>query len=622
MKYKITTVKKKYIILLSLIVMSLITQAQTTFQSHKFTVPKQTSLILQPANDIWSPSLKKRQLPIPKSGIDEVQKQLLKDSLSNQYPRKKNKSTDKSSIVAPPALLRNFIGNSFSGFVPNDNDMAISNNGTVCSVTNVNIWTKNLNTNIAYGSYSLHSLMIALGLQTEEFDPKIVYDPETNRFVLLCLNGFTDLTSNVVIGFSQTDSTNGAWNFYSLPGNPLNNTLWTDFPMLALTHDELFITVNLLYNDSSWQTGFNETVIWQMNKHDGYAGDSLNAQLINNISFNGGRLRNLCPVKGGSQLYGPSMRFLSNRNFAATNDTVFLVTVTDTAFSPTQTVTVNYAVGNTAYRMPVDAIQPFVDKLAVNDARVLGAFEENGKIQFVLNTFDTVTGNDAIYHGIMDSITSTPVLTSSIYADPVLDLAYPNIAFAGSTALSDSSIISLQHTSSSVFPGSGAVLYSANQFSPITIVKSGISYINMLAGNDRWGDYTGCQTKFNQPGTVWMSGGYALANHTTRTWIGELTSSTSAGLQDEVSTQNNSLVYPNPTKERITVSFMVEKTQKLNIGVYDMQGKMIKLLFDGSVVKGDNEFSFNNAELLNGAYIIKINGSTSGLIASKKFVKN
>ncbi|MBL0052360.1 MAG: hypothetical protein IPP29_13025 [Bacteroidetes bacterium] len=45
--------------------------------------------------------------------------------------------------------------------------------------------------------------------------------------------------------------------------------MWTDFPMMALTNDELFITVNLLYPDSSWQTGFNETIIWQVNKHDG-----------------------------------------------------------------------------------------------------------------------------------------------------------------------------------------------------------------------------------------------------------------------------------------------------------------------------------------------------------------
>lgn len=463
--------------------------------------------------------------------------------------------------------------------------------------------------------------MLSLGLQTEEFDPKIIYDPETNRFVLVCLNGFTDSTSHVVIGFSQTDSTNGAWNFYALPGNPLNNTLWTDFPMISLTHNELFITVNLLYNDSSWQTGFNETVIWQMNKHEGYNGNALTAQLHNNILFNGAPLRNLCPVKGGSQLYGPAMHFLSNRNFAPSNDTIFLVTISDTAFANGQTLSVNYAIGNTAYHMPVDAMQPSSDKLAVNDARVLGAFEENGKIQFVLNTLDTATGNDAIFHGVMSSISTVPMLTTSILGDPIMDLAYPNIAFAGTTANSDSSIISIQQSAVSVYPGSSAALFDGNQFSSLTVVKAGVGYINLLGTLERWGDYTGCQTKYNQPGYVWMSGGYALASHNTRTWIAELTSSTSAAVANISTTENNPVLYPNPGANRITIKFSNLENQKIDINVFDTNGKLQKLLFSGYVSKGPNEFSFTTSELSAGNYFIRIAGNNSGIITSKKFLK-
>lgn len=124
--------------------------SQTTSDSHRYIIPKKATLILETANDAWSPALKNHELPVPESGIDEKLKEQIKDSLTNRYPRKKNwKSWEKTSITAPPAMLRNFLANSFSGFVPNDNDMAVSNNGTVCSVTNVNIWTKNLTTNIS-----------------------------------------------------------------------------------------------------------------------------------------------------------------------------------------------------------------------------------------------------------------------------------------------------------------------------------------------------------------------------------------------------------------------------------------------------------------------------------------
>ncbi|MFM8917674.1 MAG: hypothetical protein ACKOGP_08030, partial [Bacteroidota bacterium] len=54
-------------------------------------------------------------------------------------------------------------------------------------------------------------------------------------------------------------------------------------------------------------------------------------------------------------------------------------------------------------------------------------------------------------------------------------------------------------------------------YSPITVIKQGLSYTNMLNGSERWGDYTGCQTRYNLPGWVWVNGSYSLVNHTTRT---------------------------------------------------------------------------------------------------------
>src|SRR5690606_38466729 len=117
----------------------------------------------------------------------------------------------------------------------------------------------------------------------------------------------------------------------SLPGNPLNNNLWSDYPLIAITKKELFFTVNLLYEDSTWQKGFVETLIWQMRKDSGYVGKNLAAHLHSDIKYNNRPLRNICPVKGGSRTYGPSMYFLSNRNFAAQNDSVFLLKIADTA---------------------------------------------------------------------------------------------------------------------------------------------------------------------------------------------------------------------------------------------------------------------------------------------------
>lgn len=590
-------------------------------KTKSFSIPRSATIVLDGKNDAWTPHLKNRALPKPDQGADEALKHHVKNELMRTYPRKENNY--RVAVVDTPFMLRNFPGNTWNFSVPNDNDMAISDNGIVCSVTNTMIWSRNTVTSVNHGSYDLHTLTATLGLQQEEFDPKIIYDPQANRFIAIMLNGFTDSTSNTLVGFSQTDSSWGAWNFYVLPGNPLNDTSWTDFPMGAITDNELFITVNLLYNDSTWQAGFRQTVIWQIKKSEGYSGALLNPQLHFGINYNGRNIRNLCPVKGGSQLYGPDMYFMSNRNFALSNDTFFLVHINDTINAPSQTLTVTPVLSDINYHMPVNALQPFNDSLAVNDARVMGAFTENGIIQFVFSNFDTISGKDCIFHGIADS-TSGWHITGNIYVDAQRDLAYPNISYSGNNASDNRAIIVLLYSSPSIFPGTGAISFDGtNQFSGITKIRAGTGYINMLIGNERWGDYTGSQRRYNQNGYVWVSGQYAFsANHRTYTWIAELFPEAVVEVKENIPYENSALLFPNPSADRITVEFINPQNQFLVFEIYDAAGKLVKQLFRGSVIKGANEFSFSISSLSAGNYFLQIAGSTSGYVAVKKFIKN
>lgn len=607
-------------ILTCIIILTLCGRVWGQYATTSISIPLIKTVVLDADSDIWKPAIKNHCLPKPASGADELEMAMVQQQLM-AYRNKAGVGMNKQSSLLPPALMRNFMANAFSGFVPNDNDMAISDSEFVSSVTNVTIWNKNLVTNQITG-FGLHPLSISLGLQNEEFDPKLLYDPATDRFIVLFLNGFTDSTSHVVVGFSKTNKPSGAWNFYALPGNPFNNGLWTDFPMMALSDQELFITVNLLYPDSSWQTGFNETIIWQMNKMDGYDGDTLNALVHNNINYNGSKLRNLCPVKGGSGAYGPEMYFMSNRNFAASNDTVFLVKITDTVNAPGATLTVTPLIGTMPYHMPVDAQQPWVDLLATNDARVLGAFMENDQIQFVSNCFDTVTGTDGFYHGMVNSVSTAPTLLSHIYSNALFDYGYPNIAYAGNGPLDNRSIISILYTSPTVNPAFGAILFDGiNDFSPVTTIKDGSSYVNMLNGTERWGDYTGCQRRYNQPGLVWISGQYALTNHTTRTWIGEISANTSAGITVNNKQQEEALLFPNPSVDMVTLDFTLMKPNTISIDICDINGKHIVTLFHGATVSGSNAFSFSIASLTTGVYVVQITGSQKEEIATKRIVK-
>ncbi len=580
--------------------------AQNQSSSRSFRVPK--SKTIEITSSIQDPDVRvlRKVLPKPHPGTDRKTVATAKESLEKYRNVKSGvSSTNKTQAADAPAMYRNFGGNNFNGFVPNDNDMAISNGEIVCSVTNTSVWSRDLNTNQSYGTFNLHTLTQSLGLQQEEFDPKVMYDPIADRFVLLCLNGFTDSTSNILVGFSQGPTSYGNWNFYSLPGDPLNNNLWTDFPMMALTENELIITVNLLYNDSTWQAGFNQTVIWQITKNEGFTGQTLNPLLHYDIKYNNEPIRNLCPVKGGSTLYGPEVQFVSNRNFSTGNDTIFLAELSG-LISSSPTVSVNVLQSNIDYRMPIDAQQPFQDLLIVNDARVLGAFQENNKIQFVFNMLDTVAGKTGIYHGIIDLL-PVPSLAANIYAIDTLYMAYPNIAYAGSGTGDNRAIVSVLISSSAIQPGMAAFQIDNNiDYSPLTVVKSGVSYTNMLVGNERWGDYTGCQTRYNLPGWVWVSGSYSLINHTTRTWIGELGVNSGVSVPELKNEDHEVTVFPNPAIDRVSFKFNLEKSSSVILSISSADGKFVKDLYQGSLASGDNEISFQTGFLPKGIYLVRM----------------
>lgn len=587
-------------------------------QKKSFQVPLKSTINLEQKSADPDVHLLRRALPKPNPGVDKQTARNAKAAL--EYYRRDNSSNQgykSGSIATAPVMYRNFLGNGFNGYVPNDNDIAVSNGDMVCSVSNSNIWSRNLTTNMTYGSFSLHSISTSLGLQQEEFDPKVFYDPQEDRFVIVFLNGFTDSTSNIVVGFSQTNLSNGQWNFYSLPGDPLNNNLWTDYPMMAMTDDELFITVNLLYNDSTWQAGFNESIIWQIPKSDGFQGNTLNPTLHSGITYNGQPLRNLCPVKGGSTLYGPNMYFLSNRNFTTGNDSIFLVEISGTAAS-NPTISVTPLISNVRYRMPLDALQPFQDSLIVNDARNQGAFLENNQIQFVFNTLDTVSGKTGFYHGQID-LNGSPTLSGNIHSIDTLYLGYPNIAYAGVGTNDNRAIISVLVSSPTYQPGSGAILADGNgSYSPVTVIKQGLGYTNMLNGNERWGDYTGCQTRYNLPGWVWVNGSYSLVNHTTRTWIGELTATSGVSVPELGTGEMDASIFPNPTSDRFEIEFDLKSDDFMSLDIFDLKGKLISQPYMGSLRSGPNNISISTRFLSKGYYMIQINTRKSGVVASKK----
>ncbi len=540
--------------LLSLFILCLCLGAsgQTSYKSQYFQVKKGGQFNPREVQPGFHPRLKNIEAPKPdgEGYKDFLLRQKIK--AKKRFPRKHAPTAQNQykTHTAQPIIERGvtitesrFDGrvlNTYAGGIPNDDALAVSNGGMVLAGVNSAIYAYDTQTDTTVFENHIINLGV-IGLQAGEgggnfYDPKLVYDEAADRFILVFLKDNDSINSRIIVAFSSSNNPADPWNVYALPGNPLNSGRWTDFPAINITHDELFITANLIVPGVSWQVGFDGSVIWQVNKKAGYeAAANLPARLYSDIRFGGRYIRNLHCVSGTGSTTAEQY-FMSNRNFDVSNDTIFLLNINGLADDPATQLRINYGLTTPNYGVPPNARQTDTDTsnaasgLQTNDGRVLGAITNGDWIQFVSTTMNPATGLAAIYYGWIDDpwdFTQPVSATGSILADDSLDFGYPNLAFTGNEPCDDEVIIGFNFTSPDHFPGYG-FMYKENRggFLPLQKVVSGETFTNRQGGTaERWGDYFGIQRKHNEPGKVWMSGYYTAQQNNrgiNATWISEV----------------------------------------------------------------------------------------------------
>ncbi len=427
--------------------------------------------------------------------------------------------------------------------IPSDNTLAISNDGIILLSMNSTVYAYDFNIDTTVITNEFISLrQIGNGtFSSTYYDPKLFYDPSVDRFILAFLKDFDPQNSEIVICFSSSSDPNDQWYVYNLPGNPLDNNRWTDFPAIAVTDDKLYFTANLIIPDVSWQIGFDGSVIWEMDKHKGFSGEEdIDIVFYNDIKYNDRFIRNLHPVQGADGI-AHSMYFLSNRNFDIQNDTIFVLHLEGEELDVKALRTdLPYGVPPNARQFDTDTTDP-TGGLQTNDARVLGAILFEDEIQFVANTRNPETGFSAIYHGFVFLMDGQPEVFGNILGDSIKDYGYPNIAWTGNENCDRETIIAFNHSSFEDFPGNTAIYYSNEGFySPAKTIIEGYNYVNRLPTDyERWGDYYGLQRKYNEPGMVASFGYLALENNLNSGYLVELISPDTSKMHVQLSPQFN-----------------------------------------------------------------------------------
>lgn len=93
-----------------------------------------------------------------------------------------------------------------------------------------------------------------------------------------------------------------------------------------------------------------------------------------------------------------------------------------------------------------------------------------------------------------------------------------------------------------------------------------------------------------------------------------------AGLEEAEGVILQTLVYPNPAKDRVNLEISMLQATKANISVVDMLGREVIKLGDVSLASGNNLVEINTSALSNGAYFVKIMSNDG--ITSKKISIN
>lgn len=560
----------------------------------------------------------------PKPGGEKAEERL--EAIKAEYGPKQFSNRAKNSQSAPieaPQASKGFQGNKPDG-VPNDNDLAINKNGTIVSVTNSRISIFDTSGK-RLERHSLAAFAKTLDLNGNKYDPRVEYDPRADRFVLLFLNGTVDTNSHIVVAFSQTSDPRKDWNLYSLPGDAVNDGSWSDFPAMALTKDEVFITVNLLLNDSTWEAGFRQSIVWQLDKQAGYNGNQLKQTLYSDITYNGKPLRNLTPIQGGKNLTGPEVHIISNNNFAPQSQRFFVATITGKANDPTTELKINTVQSDEPYSVPPSADQPFRNTgFETNDARILDGYQMGNTLHFVGNSRVLSNNKAGIYHGKLTNPQTATTMKLEVTAAPGKELGYPSIAFGEKQDGKHTGLIIANHSSNNTNPGFSGMRFQGVKHSDVKTLKQGSSSVDrQQAEVERWGDYSGLQRRYNGTKTYWAAAYYGFEKNLAKengTWISRIRPESLVGKQELQAKGNALKAYPNPIQNRLKLKFTLAKPQMLTFTLYNASGQRIKQFHEEFTGAGTHRFEFSVAPLASGAYVLKVR-SPKGVIATKKLVK-
>lgn len=98
-------------------------------------------------------------------------------------------------------------------------------------------------TGSSFGTTAIQNFWEGVNPGGSAFDPRLVFDALSGRWIALTLANPASATSGVMVGVSKTSDPTGAWSIYKINADPAGK-LWLDFPSLGVNKDWIVLTAS------------------------------------------------------------------------------------------------------------------------------------------------------------------------------------------------------------------------------------------------------------------------------------------------------------------------------------------------------------------------------------------
>ena len=424
---------------------------------------------------------------------------------------------------------------SASGFyhIPPDSHAAAGPNHIVV-VTNTTLRVYNKAGALQGSAISLQNFFSAGGFATPPttgtFDPKVLYDPLAQRWLLVTLE-FTEApqASYIFLAVSNTSDPTGSWtrtritSLETIAGTPG----WLDYPGFAYDEEAVYITGNMF----SFPGSFLATRLFIVPKGLGTGGfyDGGTATAVRHNPYAGGGVATTtqpariigAPPSGTAGTWMAVYSSLSGGG----NEFVQVVRITNPLATPTFTIS-QLSMGNISNNgaFPDGPQSGSANTIETNDSRALDAVWQNDSLwtvfTYVPNSGTNSGQPSARYVRFSAAAGATPAIaeTGDIGAE---DVAAGAFAFFPAVSVNDrgAAVIGFSAADESIFPGAYAVSRRATDASGVVsaaqTLRAGTDFYlrTFGGGSNRWGDYSGVSTDpANQ--CFWIYNQYAMTRGT------------------------------------------------------------------------------------------------------------